>query len=233
MFLTSPNKMFKYLLTAFILLLFVSEAQPQVAKTSYKILGISVEGSKSADAATIIANSGLRVGDEIQVPGDQTLNAIRRLWALNIFSDIKIEIEKQIADGVFLVLKVEEYPRVEKVVYEGNDEVSEKDIEEKISFTRGQILKPQEVNRLKLRIQKLYEAEGYLNTQIDINNYTFFRADTTDDGITVIWQNRKDLSDEYELEYPSSEQRYTNLIDRIKDRILLKVKIYILIKMKV
>ncbi len=225
MFLTSPNKMFKYLLTAFILLLFVSEAQPQVAKTSYKILGISVEGSKSADAATIIANSGLRVGDEIQVPGDQTLNAIRRLWALNIFSDIKIEIEKQIADGVFLVLKVEEYPRVEKVVYEGNDEVSEKDIEEKISFTRGQILKPQEVNRLKLRIQKLYEAEGYLNTQIDINNYTFFRADTTDDGITVIWQNRKDLSDEYELEYPSSEQRYTNLIDRIKDRILLKVKI--------
>jgi len=217
--------MFKYLLTAFILLLFVSEAQPQVAKTSYKILGISVEGSKSADAATIIANSGLRVGDEIQVPGDQTLNAIRRLWALNIFSDIKIEIEKQIADGVFLVLKVEEYPRVEKVVYEGNDEVSEKDIEEKISFTRGQILKPQEVNRLKLRIQKLYEAEGYLNTQIDINNYTFFRADTTDDGITVIWQNRKDLSDEYELEYPSSEQRYTNLIDRIKDRILLKVKI--------
>ena len=225
MFLTSPNKMFKYLLTAFILLLFVSEAQPQVAKTSYKILGISVEGSKSADAATIIANSGLRVGDEIQVPGDQTLNAIRRLWALNIFSDIKIEIEKQIADGVFLVLKVEEYPRVEKVVYEGNDEVSEKDIEEKISFTRGQILKPQEVNRLKLRIQKLYEAEGYLNTQIDINNYTFFRADTTDDGITVIWQNRKDLSDEYELEYPSREQRYTNLIDRIKDRILLKVKI--------
>ena len=217
--------MFKYLLTAFILLLFVSEAQPQVAKTSYKILGISVEGSKSADAATIIANSGLRVGDEIQVPGDQTLNAIRRLWALNIFSDIKIEIEKQIADGVFLVLKVEEYPRVEKVVYEGNDEVSEKDIEEKISFTRGQILKPQEVNRLKLRIQKLYEAEGYLNTQIDINNYTFFRADTTDDGITVIWQNRKDLSDEYELEYPSREQRYTNLIDRIKDRILLKVKI--------
>jgi len=217
--------MFKYLLTAFILLLFVSEAQPQVAKTSYKILGISVEGSKSADAATIIANSGLRVGDEIQVPGDQTLNAIRRLWALNIFSDIKIEIEKQIADGVFLVLKVEEYPRVEKVVYEGNDEVSEKDIEEKISFTRGQILKPQEVNRLKLRIQKLYEAEGYLNTQIDINNYTFFRADTTDDGITVIWQNRKDLSDEYELDYPSSEQRYTNLIDRIKDRILLKVKI--------
>jgi len=225
MFLTSPNKMFKYLLTAFILFLFISEAQPQVAKTSYKILGISVEGSKSADAATIIANSGLKVGDEIQVPGDQTLNAIRRLWALNIFSDLKIEIEKQIADGVFLVIKVEEYPRVEKVVYEGNDEISEKDIEEKISFTRGQILKPQEVNRLKLRIQKLYEAEGYLNTQIDINNYTFFKADTTDDGITVIWQNRKDLSDEYELDYPSSEQRYTNLIDRIKDRILLKVKI--------
>ncbi|MBZ0199200.1 MAG: outer membrane protein assembly factor BamA, partial [Ignavibacteriaceae bacterium] len=217
--------MLKYLFFIIAVLFFTSASYSQVAKTSYKILGISVEGSKSADAATIIANSGLKVNDEIQVPGDQTLNAIRRLWALNIFSDIKIEIEKQIADGVFLVIKVEEYPRVEKVVYEGNDDISEKDIEEKISFTRGQILKPQEINRLKLRIKGLYEKEGYLNTKIDINSYSFFRADTTEDGINVIWQNQKDLSDEYELEYPSSEQRYTNLIDRIKDRILLKVVI--------
>ncbi|MCW8960061.1 MAG: hypothetical protein OQK29_00775, partial [Ignavibacteriaceae bacterium] len=63
---------------------------PQGTQKSYKILGISVEGNKSADAATIIANSGLKVGGEIQIPGDQTLNAIIQLCALNIFSYIQI-----------------------------------------------------------------------------------------------------------------------------------------------
>ena len=62
----------------------------QESQKSYKILGISVEGNKSADAATIVANSGLKVGNEIQIPGDQTLNAIRQLWSLNIFSDVQI-----------------------------------------------------------------------------------------------------------------------------------------------
>ncbi len=78
-----------YKIVLVIVLLTVSIAAQQTQK-SYKILGISVEGNKSADAATIIANSGLRVGNEIQIPGDQTLNAIRQLWALNIFSDVHI-----------------------------------------------------------------------------------------------------------------------------------------------
>jgi len=70
--------------------LFSITSFPQGTQKSYKILGISVEGNKSADAATIIANSGLKVGSEIQVPGDQTLSAIKQLWTLNIFSDVQI-----------------------------------------------------------------------------------------------------------------------------------------------
>ena len=67
----------------FVLLLFVvltSSMTAQPLQQTYKILGISVEGNKSADAATIIANSGLKTGNEIQIPGDHTLNAIRQLW---------------------------------------------------------------------------------------------------------------------------------------------------------
>ena len=66
-------------------------------RENYKILGISVEGNKTADANTIIANSGLKVGDEIEIPGDQTLNAIKRLWKLGLFtSDVQIVIDKKI-----------------------------------------------------------------------------------------------------------------------------------------
>jgi len=207
-----------------IILLTVSIAA-QESQKSYKILGISVEGNKSADAATIIANSGLRVGDEIQIPGDQTLNAIRQLWSLNIFSDVQIIKEQEITDGVFLLIKVVEYPRLERVIIEGNDEFDVEDIEEKVTFLRGTVLSPQEISKLEHRIKALYAEEGFLNAKISSELFTFFSADTIDEDIDVVWQNKNDFSDEYHLLYESGDRTYSNLIPRIKDRILLKLLI--------
>jgi len=215
----------KMLLTILFACLFMVSSFPQGAQKSYKILGISVEGNKSADAATIIANSGLKVGSEIQVPGDQTLSAIRQLWTLNIFSDVQILIEREITEGIFLLIKVEEYPRLERVVIEGNDEIDTEDIEKKITFLRGTVISPQSIAKLKIRIKDLYDEEGYLNTVIKDYIYEFVTADTVDEDITVIWRNKKDFSDEYRLKYRPGERIYTNLIDRIKDRVLLKLTI--------
>lgn len=210
------------------LIIFITSATsvlPQQKSRVYKILGISVEGNRSAEARTIIANSGLKTGDEIQVPGDQTINAIRQLWNLNIFSDVQILIEREVNDGVFLLIKVDEYPRIEKVVFEGNDELSDSDIEGKISFIRGQIIKPQELERLKNRLLKAYEDEGYFNAEIKIKTYRYFDADTSGSDITVKWQNEKDLSDEYSYTYEKKEIIYSNLIEKIKDRVFVNLVI--------
>ncbi|HEY6627037.1 MAG TPA: POTRA domain-containing protein, partial [Ignavibacteriaceae bacterium] len=205
--------------------LFTAASFPQGTQKSYKILGISVEGNKSADAATIIANSGLKVGSEIQVPGDQTLSAIKQLWTLNIFSDVQISIEREITEGIFLLIKVDEYPRLERVAIEGNDEIDTEDIEAKVTFLRGTVISPQSIAKLKIRIKDLYAEEGFLNAEIKDDTYDFFGADTVDEDITVTWRNKKDFSDEYQYTYESSEQIYSNLIERIKDRVLLKLTI--------
>jgi outer membrane protein insertion porin family len=97
-------RLLKYFLLLIILFSSIS-LYSQEQKTVYKILGISVIGNKSSDANTIIASTGLKVGNEIQVPGDKMINAIKNLWALNIFSDIQILIDKQLSDGVFLLIK--------------------------------------------------------------------------------------------------------------------------------
>src|SRR3989339_1845001 len=222
MFPTSQKRLLKIILLP-VFLFFISTAYPQIK--SYKVLGVTVEGNKSADATTIISSSGIKVGDEVQIPGDKTLNAIHNLWSLNIFSDVQIIIDKEIGDGVFLLIKVEEYSRIERTVIEGNDEIDTDDIEAKINFTRGTILKPQEVANLKQKVLKLYEEEGYLNAEITDKYYDFFRADTTEDGIEITWRNKKDFSDEYTVLYEDDDIIYRNLIDRIKDRILLKLKI--------
>ncbi len=223
MFISSLMRLPKYF--PVILLLVFSSAIFSQQRSTYKILGISVDGNKSSDANTIIVSSGLKVGDEIQVPGDKTINAIKNLWSLNIFSDVQILIDKQLSDGVFLVIKVQEYPRLEKVVIEGNDEVDSDDIEKNINFLRGSILKPQDVAKLIQKINGLYEEEGYFNTEITAKYYKYFSADTSDEDVFVRWQNTVDLADEYEIEYSASEAQSSNLINKIKERLVLKLEI--------
>ena len=43
--------------------------------------------------------------------------------------------------------------------------------------------------------------------------------------MNVIWRNEKNFADEITVEYPNNEQSYTNLVSRIKDRVILKLKI--------
>lgn len=135
----------------------------------YKILGISVEGNIVAQPAAIIANSGLKVGDEISftrvgniiVAGDKIRNAIKQLWALRIFKNVSIEIENQVGDGVYLLIRVEEYPRLEDIVIEGNKALSTKDIKNKINLVRGQVIAEHRLTSIENEIKKAYEEKGY------------------------------------------------------------------------
>ncbi len=193
----------------------------QSQKVNYKILGISVVGNKTADASTIIANCGLKIGDEVSVPGDQTNAAIKHLWNLGIFQNIELVIEKKIDDGVFLQIKVQEYPRLEKVVFRGNSEIKEDDLMKKVNIVRGQTLKPQELTLIKDKIKSQYNDEGYLNAEVAYNYYSFFQADTTKKEVEIIWRDEKDLSKEYTTTYALGETSSINSIPRIKERTLV------------
>jgi outer membrane protein insertion porin family len=224
MFPVFIKRQFKY----FILILLCNflPLLAQNVPVNFKILGISVEGNKTADAGTIIANSGLKIGDEIQLVADQNImNAIKQLWTLNLFSDINVDVDKQVADGVFLLIKVKEFPRYEKNAFIGNDAESTSDLQAKIDLQRGQILKPQEENKIKNDIIKLYEKDGYLNAEVNFENFVYFTADTTKNDIEVKWKNEKDSTDYYTVKYDLKENSYLNLIDKIRDRILLVIKI--------
>ncbi len=76
-------------------------AQTPPSQEVLKILGISVEGNTLADPAAVIANSGLKVGDEITVPGDQISQAVRKLWSLRMFEDIQILTDRKMGNGIY------------------------------------------------------------------------------------------------------------------------------------
>ncbi|RMF66679.1 MAG: outer membrane protein assembly factor BamA [Calditrichaeota bacterium] len=140
-------------------------AQIPPAKRSIKLAGLSVEGNKTADAKFIKLNSGLTEGDEIL--GEDLQKAIKQLWKLGMFSDIKILLNRQVGNSVFLTIRVKEYPRLEKIELVGNKKIKKKDLEKKLEFYRGQVLSPFGIRRAEKKIKSLYAEKGYLLAQVD------------------------------------------------------------------
>ncbi len=139
--------------------------QGQVSgRKNIKIASITVEGNTTADPNFIKLNSGL-VENEV-VTGEDIQKAIKQLWGLNLFSDIKILLDKEIVSSVYITIKVQEYPRLEKVELEGNDKLKKKDLEKEIDFYRSQVISPTEIKKAEKKIKALYEEKGYLLAEI-------------------------------------------------------------------
>ncbi|MCG8604390.1 outer membrane protein assembly factor BamA [bacterium] len=130
-----------------------------------EIVTLSVTGNKATDGNFIKLNSGLTEGEKIT--SEDIQKAILNLWKLNWFSDIQILLDKEVDDKVYLTIKVEEYPRLEKIELEGNEKVKKKDIEKKLDFYKGQVINQSEVARARKRVKELYEEKGYLLAEVE------------------------------------------------------------------
>ncbi|HLX11447.1 MAG TPA: POTRA domain-containing protein, partial [Bacteroidota bacterium] len=166
----SPRMFRRWISLLAMLLALLCTAAAQAPKTvTYKILGISVDGispKSGTDPNAIINNAGLKIGEEITMPGDQVRQAILRLWALHIFSDVQILIDHKIENGVYLVIHVTEYPRLDKVEIVGADDISKDDILKKVSIVSGQVLTPDFIESSVEKIKALYSDEGHLLAKI-------------------------------------------------------------------
>jgi len=132
-----------------------------------RINSITIEGNEVADASTIRFNSGLSAGDEIS--GDDIQQAIKNLWSLNLFSDIQVYVMNQTANGLDLLIKVKEYPRLREVKITGYDALSKKDVDKEINTYRGMVISPYRISKMKNNLLKKYHDEGYLLAAVHID----------------------------------------------------------------
>jgi outer membrane protein insertion porin family len=159
--------------------LFTSIVSAQYKQEKYTIAGISVEGNRFSDAQTIIALSGLRVGEEITYPGDSKLQkAIVNLWKRKQFSDVNIIVEKVTSLGIFLKIEVKEFARLEEIQVHNNEEVDADQIKKTIGKIKGDILSPYDIYKVRKNVKDLYKEEGLIfanvdteTTKADSNNY--------------------------------------------------------------
>ncbi len=162
----------------------VSAQQPQ----GIQVLGVRVEGAITADPGLVIANSGLVVGREIM--GEDIQQAIKRIWALKLFRNVEILIEREVADGAFFLIRVEEYPRLETVKVEGNKKLKRREIEDMLDLYKGQVLRPARITSSIEKLKDKYAEKGYLLAEIEYEVFDT-EQDTMQKGLRIVIKEGK------------------------------------------
>ncbi|WP_460538025.1 BamA/OMP85 family outer membrane protein [Echinicola sediminis] len=138
-------------------------AQPQ----KFKIAEIKAVGLSTLDETAIISLSGLKVGDEISVPGDAISSALKKLWGQGIIGDVKIMVTKIEGDEIHLLLDLTERPRFSIVEFDGVTQTQESELRDKVQI-RGRVVRDDVLNTAKRNITQYFVEKGYLNADVKI-----------------------------------------------------------------
>jgi outer membrane protein insertion porin family len=134
----------------------------------YEIAAIRVEGAKFLDAKILATLSGLAVGDKIKVPGEAIPKAIKTLWRQRLFTDITIHAEKIEAGKMYLVIYVEERPRVSRYSLKGLKNGESEELRKKLDLRAGQIF-TENLRSITINTCKNYFTEkGFLATEVNV-----------------------------------------------------------------
>ncbi|RXG14085.1 Beta-barrel assembly machine subunit BamA [Leeuwenhoekiella aestuarii] len=133
----------------------------------YEIGEISVVGAKQYNEQTVIAFTRLRSGDLVYLPGDRISNVIKKLWDLDLFSDINLYATIN-GDKVDLKFEIEEVPELNKVTINGIKEKKAKDIIKDNDLNKGTKVTENLITKTKFYIENKYKKEGYLNSKVTI-----------------------------------------------------------------
>ncbi len=148
----------------------------------YTIADVQISGIKYLDKTVLIQLSGLKVGDEIMIPGDEVTSAIKKLWQQGLFSDVRVNATKIIGDKIWIDIYLQERPRLADVNFYGVSKSEKNDVTEKVLLLRGSQITDHQINSAERTIKGLFTAKGFLNTDVNIVQ----RDDTTQNNSVIL-----------------------------------------------
>jgi len=135
-----------------------------------EILGITVDGVSTESMRNFaIRSSGLTVGQKVTLPNDPAISeAIRNLYRLKVFSDVKIVEENRVDEGVFLMIQLTEEPQLADFTFSGIKRSDRRKLKEEIPLFKGTRVRPADLERSKQVIQEYFEKKGFPLAEVSI-----------------------------------------------------------------
>ncbi len=137
----------------------------------YIIGGIKANGVKIVSQEQIIGHTGLRVGDEITIPSEKVSDIIKHIYQQRFFSNVALYIDSLSAakDTCYLVLDLQERPRVSRWSFAGVKKGEQTDIKERVKLRPGGELSDYVVKSTSDIIKRYFKEKGFLKTEVSVS----------------------------------------------------------------
>jgi outer membrane protein insertion porin family len=149
---------------------------------SCTIGGIVVEGVEGYEDYVLTGLSGLTVGQQVEVPGNQITEAVKRYWRHGLFSKAQISADSIVGSKIYLRISLALRPRVSTINYIGLKKTEREDMEAKLGIIKGSQITPNMIDRAKILAKKYFDSKGYKNAEINITQ----RDDPSGNGQVVL-----------------------------------------------
>ena len=147
-----------------------------------EIGGINVEGIQGYEDNILIGLSGLTVGQQISLPGDEITDATKNYWKHGLFSYVRIDADSIVNDKLYITIHLSIRPRVSKININGVKKGEREDLEEKMGLIKGNQITPNMVDKAKIVIKNYFADKGFKNADVNIVQ----RDDTTKERMLIV-----------------------------------------------
>jgi outer membrane protein insertion porin family len=128
---------------------------------------IDIRGLSSVSESLVRSRIDFRVGMELtEATSFVIANDIRRLYELNFFTSIQVEVERT-ADGNVLTYVFQEERIIDEIIIIGNRKQSDRKIRAEMTWREGDIFYEEGNEAERDAILQYYRTKGYLNATVD------------------------------------------------------------------
>jgi len=131
----------------------------RTSDTQTNVANIEVQGAQRVDPATVISYMDIKPGDKYTQA--QLSESLKNLYTTGLFADVNIE-----QKGSKLLVSVVENPIINRVVFEGNDELDDSDLVGEISSRAREVYVRNDVRNDVDRIQEIYRRTGNYSASV-------------------------------------------------------------------
>jgi len=150
----------------------IAQAQrvlPVDPNKKYEIGDIKVTGTSTYNENTVIAFTGLRSGEFIFLPGEKITSVIKKLWGLELFSDINLYVTGVNGNKVDLRLDIKEVPELNEIRFVGIKPKKATTFIKDLGLNKGAKVTENLETTSKNFIANAYKKKGYYNSKVYIN----------------------------------------------------------------
>ena len=128
-----------------------------------KVKSIQVRGVKRIEETAVRGRLTLKAGD--RYTGEAIRTQIRLIYEMGFYEDVRIETEPA-PGGIAVVFVVREKPFITDIVFDGNENIGDDKLKEKVTIRNNSFLDQQQAKESAERVRQAYQEDGYYSVQV-------------------------------------------------------------------